>query len=90
KGIMEPKRGKTPEGVSYAYFRCKKCSEEIVDMKQLHEVAERYRTMKKYRVKVNKWGLSFGIRIPKEVFKKYKFGEEVSLIPEKEGVKIVP
>lgn len=83
--------GKTPEGFTYNYYKCKKCGEEIVDMKQLHEVAEKYRFMKKYHAKITKWGLSLGLRIPKTLAKKYGFkdNEEVTLIPEEEGIKIV-
>ena len=36
KGKMKELRAKTPEGVGYKYFKCNKCKEEIVDMKQLH------------------------------------------------------
>lgn len=87
---MAEKAGKTPEGVSYKYFQCSKCGEEIVDMKQLHSVANRYRTMKQFRVKVTKWGSSLGIRIPKELTLQYNFGDEISLVPEKNGIRIVP
>jgi antitoxin component of MazEF toxin-antitoxin module len=61
-------------------------------MKQLHNVAEKYRVMKKYNVKLSKWGLSLGLRIPKELAKKYKFrdNKEVTIIPEDKGIKIVP
>lgn len=92
KGNMIEKSAETPEGVKYSYYKCEKCNEEIVDMKQLHNVAEKYRIMKKYRVKLNKWGLSLGIRIPKELVTKYKFSdeEEVSIIPKKEGILIAP
>mgnify|MGYP001607173617 FL=1 len=92
KGIMVEKTAKTPEGISYDYFKCNKCGEEIVDMKQLHNVAEKYRIMKKYNVKLSKWGLSIGLRIPKEIVKKYNFkdNEEVSIIPEDKGIKIIP
>ena len=86
---MIQKKGKTPDGVTYNYFQCS-CGEEVVDMKQLHNVAKTYREMKKYRVKISKWGLSLGVRIPKELVDKYKFSEEVSMIPEKEGILIVP
>ena len=51
---MIPKAGLTPEGVEYDYYRCRKCGEEIVDMEQLHTVAEKYCTLKRYRVKVSK------------------------------------
>jgi len=92
KGTMVEKTAKTPEGISYDYFKCNKCGEEIVDMKQLHNVAEKYRTMKKYNVKLSKWGLSIGLRIPKEIVKKYNFkdNEEVAIIPEDKGIKIIP
>ncbi len=69
---MEELKSKTPEGVEYNYFKCKKCGEEIVDMKQLHKVAERYREIKMYHAKLSKWGLSLGVRIPKELVKQYK------------------
>ena len=61
-------------------------------MGQLHEVAEQYRTLKRYNVKLSKWGLSLGIRIPKELVKRYdlKNDGEVSIIPEKKGIKILP
>jgi hypothetical protein len=36
---MEEKEASTPEGIGYKYFTCSKCGEEIVDMKQLHNVA---------------------------------------------------
>ena len=88
---MKELSGKTPEGVTYRYFQCSPCKEEIVDMKQLHEVAEQYRALKKYHVKLSKWGLSLGIRIPKELVEKYKLKDEkeVSIIPEKTGLRII-
>ncbi len=91
-GFMEELNAKTPEGISYKYYRCNKCGEEIVDMKQLHNVAEKYRTIKKYNVRISRWGLSIGIRIPKELVKRYNLKEnkEVSIIPEKEGIKVIP
>jgi len=91
-GAMQELKAKTPEGIEYSYYKCKKCGEEIVDMRQLHEVAEQYRTLKKYQVKLSKWGLSLGLRIPKELVKKYNLREEreVSIIPEKKSIKIVP
>jgi len=91
KGIMVEKNAKTPEGVSYNYFKCEKCGEEIVDMSQLHNVAQKYNIMKKYHVKLSKWGLSIGLRIPKEIAKKYHFkdNEEVAIIPEEKGIRVV-
>ncbi len=90
-GSMESFEAKTPENISYHYYKCKKCGEEIVNRKQLHEVAEQYRVLKKYNVKLSKWGLSLGIRIPKELVNKYKLKDEdkVAIIPEKEGIRII-
>jgi len=91
-GKMKELKAKTPEGVSYNYFRCEKCKEEIVDMKQLHDVAQEYREMKKYNAKLSKWGMSLGLRIPKELVKKYNFknNKEVTIIPEDNGIKVIP
>jgi len=36
---MKELTGLTPEGVKYNYYKCGKCSDEILNMKQLHEVA---------------------------------------------------
>ena len=92
KSKMIEKNAKTPEGFSYKYFKCNKCGEEIVNMKQLHNVAGKYRSMKRYNVKLSKWGLSIGLRIPKELIKKYdlKDNGEVTIIPEEEGIKVIP
>ena len=89
---MVEKTAKTSEEISYNYFKCNKCGEEIVDMSQLHNIAEKYRVIKKYHVKLSKWGLSIGLRIPKEIAKKYNFKDngEVAIIPENRGIMIVP
>jgi len=91
-GKMEELKAETPEGVDYKYFKCEKCGEEILNMKQLHKVAQVYRDMKRYHVKISKWGMSLGLRIPKELVQKYDFkdNEEVTIVPEKEGIKIIP
>jgi len=88
---MQEKEAVTPEGISYKYFTCSKCGEEIVDMKQLHDVAERYRAMKLYHAKVTRWGQSLGFRIPKALVKKYHFkaNDEVALMPEKNSIKLI-
>jgi len=90
-GKMREKKGNTPEGVSYNYFRCNSCGEEIVNMQQLHAVADKYRSMKKYTAKLSKWGQSIGLRIPKPLLEEYslKQNQEVTLIPEKNAIKIV-
>lgn len=47
KGNMEELKSKTPEGVSYTYYKCKGCREEILNMDQLHEFVQKYRKVKK-------------------------------------------
>ena len=91
-GTMSQLEDKTPEGVKYKYFKCKNCGEEIVDMKQLHNVANKYRELKQFRAKISKWGLSLGIRIPKELVKKYRLknNEEVTILPEEKSIRIIP
>ncbi len=92
RGQMKELISKTPEGIKYTYFKCEKCKEEILDMNQLHTVAEKYREMKKFHAKVSKWGMSLGIRIPKELVQRYNFedNKEVSIIPEDEGIRVIP
>ena len=92
KANMIEKRSKTPDGISYEYFKCPKCKEEIVDMKQLHEVARKYRIMKKYHVKLTKWGLSYGLRIPQDIIKRDKLSKNKNLIiiPEEVGFRVIP
>ncbi len=40
---MEELKTKTPENVTYSYYRCERCDEEIVDMNQLHKAVEQYK-----------------------------------------------
>ena len=86
---MKQHTSETPEGVEYSYYKCSKCGEEIVDLKQLHSVADKYREMKK--AKLSRWGASLGLRIPKDLVKKYKLSaaKEVNIIPEKDGILIL-
>ena len=45
---------------------------------------------KKFFVKITKWGLNLGIRIPREVIKKQQFSneEEILIFPLKDGFKV--
>ena len=80
----------TPEGVQYKYFKCSECGDEILNMEQLHSVADKYREMKRDNAKLSKWGHSIGFRIPRELAKKYNFKENVVIIPESRGIRIIP
>ena len=90
KGNLVEKTERDKNGIAFHYFACATCRNSFLDMDQLHAVAEKYRAMKKYRVKLTRWGVSKGIRIPKELLAKYKFSKEVSLIPEKDCIRLVP
>ena len=88
---MIEKKGIFPDGMEYSFSKCPKCGEELLDMGQLHDVAKKYREMKKYSAKISKWGSSIGVRIPKELAKKYhlKENKEVSFIPEKDSIRMI-
>ena len=91
KNKMTNMEGITPEGFEYSYSKCEKCGEELVDLKQLHQVANKYREMKKYSVKISKWGDSLAMRIPKKLAKEYNITNkiQITLIPEKKSIKII-
>ena len=91
-GAMKEQNAETPEGIEYTYYKCNDCGEEIVNMQQLHNVAEKYRKIRAYFATVSKWGLSLGLRLPKELAEKYHFksNTKVKMIPEKEGIMIIP
>jgi len=88
---MIEKKDKTPEGISYSYYRCEECGEEILDMKQLHVIAEKYRKIKGYRAKISRWGISIAVRIPKELVQQYHLTgkKEMTMIPEKKAIKLI-
>lgn len=92
QGIMKKLHTSTPEGIGYTYFRCSKCGEETLNLDQLHKVASRYRSLKTYHLKLSRWGLSLGVRIPKEVAKEHHLesAKEVILVSEEQGIKIIP
>jgi len=46
-GKMKELTDKTHKGIEYKYFKCENCDEEILNMNQLHNVAEKYREKKK-------------------------------------------
>ncbi|MBU0472226.1 MAG: AbrB/MazE/SpoVT family DNA-binding domain-containing protein [Nanoarchaeota archaeon] len=88
---MVQSKDKTEDGIEFDYYKCMNCGEEILNMFQLHDLADKYREMKKYRAKLSRWGKSLGLRIPKDLEKEYFSNhKEVNLIPEKGCIKIIP
>ena len=85
-------KDETKDGLTYDYYKCSNCGEGFLNLKQLDNLAEKYRNMKKYQTKVAKWGLSSAIRIPKDMLKKYnlKNSDNICLIEDEKCIKIVP
>jgi hypothetical protein len=75
---MKVMQGIDPEGIDYEYYRCVKCGEEILDMKQLHDAADKYKALRRAREgKFQKWGNSLAVRIPKQI------ADDLHIVPEK-------
>ena len=80
-----------PENIEHRYFKCSSCGESWLGMDQLHEVAEKFRKLKLHQATLSRWGKSIGLRIPKELAEKYKFGagNKVFLLEEKDSIQVV-
>jgi len=89
-GFSEEKIGYTPDGLSYKYWKCKKCGDGVLTMDQLHGIAEKEKEL--LAVKISKWGTAIALRIPKRIAETYKLipGNKATIIPEKTGFKVVP
>jgi hypothetical protein len=88
-GSSEEKIGYTPEGLSYNYWKCKKCGDEILTMRQLHDIAKKER--KVIEATISKWGTAIAMRIPKSIVQTYNLvpGKKATIIPEKTGFKVI-
>ena len=81
------------DGVAFEAYKCQSCGEEIMDMKQLKLLADKYRKLRKAKeVTFAKWGNSIAIRIPRDIALEYniKSGKQGLLIGEDGGIKIIP
>ncbi|MEK6951915.1 MAG: hypothetical protein AABX29_02765 [Nanoarchaeota archaeon] len=81
------------DGISFEAFRCPSCGEEIMNMKQLKSLANKYRKIRKAKeVIFSKWGNSIAVRIPSDIVEEYKIksGKQGILTKDKEGIKIIP
>jgi len=87
KDIMEQ------DGLSFEAFRCNSCGEELMNMKQLKVLANKYRRLRKAKeITFAKWGNSIAVRIPHELVEEYHItsGKQGILTKDKEGIKIIP
>lgn len=81
------------DGVEFEAFRCKSCGEEIMNMKQLKVLAQKYRKLRKAKdITFAKWGNSIAIRIPRDVVDEYHItsGKHGVLTKDKDGIRIIP
>ena len=92
-GSMKPVKGVIEEDeVEFNAFRCEKCGEELLDMKQLNKLASHYRKFKEAeKVVFAKWGNSIAVRIPSSYVKELKItpGKSAVLMKERNGLRII-
>ena len=91
---MEKKRDTMEEdGIDFEAYKCPKCGEEIMTMKQLKVLANKYRKLKNAKeIKFAKWGNSIAVRIPTDIAEEFNIsvGKHGTLTKDKEGIKIIP
>lgn len=82
------------EGIEFDSYECPKCGERITTMKQLHDLAEKYRELRErsFIITFSTWGKSIGFRVPKKAIIQYGIepGEKGLLVLEKKGFKVIP
>lgn len=94
KGEMKKKKDvMKQDGIEFEAYECSKCGEEIMNMKQLKSLADKYRELRKAKdIVFSKWGNSIAVRIPREYAEEFNIsaGKHGLLKKEKEGFKIIP
>lgn len=81
------------DNIDFEMFKCAKCGEEIMDMKQLRNLAKKYRSLRKAKeIKFSEWGNSIAVRIPKDMIEDFNItnGKKGLITKDKEGIKIIP
>lgn len=81
------------DNIEFEAFKCGKCGEELMDMKQLKSLANKYRKLRHAKeITFAKWGNSIAIRIPSEIVEEYHIvsGRNGIITTDKEGIKIIP
>ncbi len=78
--------------VAFDAYKCGKCGEELMDMKQLRKLAAKYHQLRKAKeITFVKWGNSLAMRIPQEFVQEMgiKEGSHALLRKGKEGLEII-
>ncbi len=78
-------------GIEVESLHCKKCGFNITDKNKLKTAIGSLREQMSKEVKIIKVGTGLGVRFPNELAKNYKLkkGEEITLRPEMDGIKLV-
>src|SRR3989338_1002519 len=73
QGTMEKKKDSMEEdGIEFEAFKCVKCGEEIMNMKQLKALAAKYKKLRNAKeVTFAKWGNSIAVRIPSDIAEQF-------------------
>ncbi len=77
--------------ITFNAYKCGQCGEELLDLKQLKELALKYRQLRKAKeITFVKWGNSLAMRIPQEFAQEMgiKEGSHALLKRSKEGLVI--
>ncbi len=94
KGKMEKVKDLIKEDkVEFEAFKCVSCGEEIMNMSQLKNLAQKYRKMRQAKeITFAKWGNSIAVRIPSDIAEEYNItsGKQGILTKDKQGIKIIP
>lgn len=56
------------DGVEFEAFKCSHCGEQLMNVKQLRQLAEKYRDLRRAKtIRFAKWGNSIAVRIPTDL-----------------------
>lgn len=81
------------DGVEFEAYRCSKCGEEIMTMKQMRVLAGKYRKLRNAKeITFAKWGNSIAVRIPSDIAEEYHIseGKRATMTRDKKGIRIIP
>lgn len=94
KGLMKKKKDSIEQdGMEFEAYKCLECGEEIMTMKQLKVLANKYRKLRDAKdITFARWGNSIAVRIPSDIAEEYNIsaGKRGILIKDKKSIKITP
>lgn len=87
---MKPFEGTDEEGVAYSAWKCEKCGQEILDIKQAKKYAKELQNAKQDTF--SSWGKAIALRVPAGVARRLgiKPHQKARLIQEKNSFKVIP